>query len=76
MLAALRRGYRRDAIRQAVDSCRRAGITVMLDLLIGQRDVPQQFQQPDFLLARKSLVDHGGKIKKAKDLKVYNLFDD
>ncbi len=35
MLAVLRRGYRRDAVRQAVHHCRQAGITVMLDLLLG-----------------------------------------
>lgn len=35
MLAALGRSYRRDAIRRAVETCRRAGITVMLDLLLG-----------------------------------------
>lgn len=35
MLAALRRGYSRADIRQTVEYCRRAGITVMLDLLLG-----------------------------------------
>ncbi|HSW46838.1 MAG TPA: radical SAM protein [Phycisphaerae bacterium] len=35
MLAALKRGYQRDAIRQAVHHCRQAGLTIMLDLLIG-----------------------------------------
>ncbi len=35
MLAALQRGYKRDAIRQAVRCCREAGLAVMLDLLIG-----------------------------------------
>ncbi|NLX12658.1 MAG: radical SAM protein [Phycisphaerales bacterium] len=35
MLAALRRGYRSADIRQTVEHCRRAGITVMLDLLLG-----------------------------------------
>ena len=35
MLAILNRGYERKAIRRAVDYCRRVGITVMADLLIG-----------------------------------------
>jgi tryptophan 2-C-methyltransferase len=35
MLAVLGRGYRSDAIGHAVTACRRAGIAVMLDLLIG-----------------------------------------
>ncbi|HNR33466.1 MAG TPA: radical SAM protein [Candidatus Hydrogenedentes bacterium] len=35
MLALLHRGYKRDAIRQAVRCCREAGLAVMLDLLIG-----------------------------------------
>ncbi len=35
MLATLGRPYRREAIRHAVEGCRRAGITVMLDLLFG-----------------------------------------
>lgn len=35
MLCALRRGYRRDAIAEAVRHCRANGITVMLDMLIG-----------------------------------------
>ena len=35
MLAALGRNYRRDAIRDAVGFCRRTGVAVMLDLLIG-----------------------------------------
>ncbi|MBI4581475.1 MAG: radical SAM protein [Planctomycetes bacterium] len=35
MLAVLKRSYRRDAIADAVAACRQAGITVMLDLLIG-----------------------------------------
>jgi len=35
MLATLARPYRREDIRHAVECCRRAGITVMLDLLIG-----------------------------------------
>ncbi len=35
MLATLRRGYRSTDIRQTVEYCRRAGITVMLDLLLG-----------------------------------------
>ncbi len=35
MLAALGRSYRRDAIREAVRSCKTAGITVMVDLLLG-----------------------------------------
>lgn len=35
MLAALRRGYAPEHIRQTVEHCRAAGIAVMLDLLIG-----------------------------------------
>jgi len=35
MLARLKRGYKRDAIRHAVKYCRKAGLAVMLDLLIG-----------------------------------------
>ncbi len=35
MLHAYRRGYTRQAIREAVRSCREAGISVMLDLLLG-----------------------------------------
>ncbi len=35
MLAALGRGYRRDAIRDAVGRCRQHGMAVMLDLLLG-----------------------------------------
>lgn len=35
MLAALKRGYRREAITEAVGACRNAGLAVMLDLLIG-----------------------------------------
>jgi len=35
MLASLGRGYRHDAIADAVQYCRQAGITVMLDLLFG-----------------------------------------
>jgi len=35
MLAVLGRVHRRDTIRRAVTRCRQAGITVMLDLLIG-----------------------------------------
>ncbi|HON67169.1 MAG TPA: radical SAM protein, partial [Phycisphaerae bacterium] len=35
MLAALKRAYRREAIADAVQACRNAGITVMLDLLFG-----------------------------------------
>lgn len=35
MLAVLGRSYRRDTIRATVNACRRAGIIVMLDLLIG-----------------------------------------
>lgn len=35
MLAALKRPYRREAIVEAVDACRQAGITIMLDLLFG-----------------------------------------
>jgi radical SAM superfamily enzyme YgiQ (UPF0313 family) len=35
MLAVLKRSYRRDAIGDAVRACKTAGITVMLDLLIG-----------------------------------------
>jgi radical SAM superfamily enzyme YgiQ (UPF0313 family) len=35
MLAALKRGYQRQAIAEAVRHCKQAGITVMLDLLLG-----------------------------------------
>ena len=35
MLRALGRGYTRDHIRETVERCQQAGITVMLDLLIG-----------------------------------------
>lgn len=35
MLAALKRPYTREAIAEAVQACRKAGITVMLDLLLG-----------------------------------------
>ena len=35
MLHTLKRGYQRDAITDAVQHCRDAGITVMLDLMIG-----------------------------------------
>jgi radical SAM superfamily enzyme YgiQ (UPF0313 family) len=35
MLATLKRGYRREAIAEAVQACRAVGITVMLDLLVG-----------------------------------------
>lgn len=35
MLGTLKRGYTRDAIRDAVTWCRREGMAVMLDLLIG-----------------------------------------
>lgn len=35
MLATLKRGYRRDAVAEAVQACRNHGIAVMLDLLIG-----------------------------------------
>jgi len=35
MLAALGRSYHRDAIRKAVRACKSAGITVMIDLLLG-----------------------------------------
>ncbi len=35
MLATLKRSYRRDAIGEAVRACRNAGLTVMLDLLLG-----------------------------------------
>ncbi|MBN1341276.1 MAG: radical SAM protein [Phycisphaerae bacterium] len=35
MLEVYRRGYDRQAVKEAVEHCRRAGITVMLDLLLG-----------------------------------------
>lgn len=35
MLASLRRGYRREHIAQAVQHCRKAGLIIMLDLLLG-----------------------------------------
>lgn len=35
MLAALKRSYRRDAIADTVQACRKAGMAVMLDLLLG-----------------------------------------
>ncbi len=35
MLALLKRGYKREAIRETVYHCRKAGLRIMLDLLIG-----------------------------------------
>lgn len=35
MLAALKRPYRREAIAEAVQACRKAGLAVMIDLLLG-----------------------------------------
>jgi hypothetical protein len=35
MLVTLKRGYQREAIADAVHHCKQAGITVMLDLLLG-----------------------------------------
>ena len=35
MLATLKRAYRREAIAEAVQACRKCGIAVMLDLLLG-----------------------------------------